>query len=66
MNALYSISIHNVYNSSSINNNEILKKESFFALKQTLHIQNENVIINDFNLYHLFEKNFYIQDNIYC
>ena len=28
------------------------KKKSFFALKQTLRMQSENVIINNFNLHH--------------
>ena len=28
------------------------QKIFFFALKQTLRMQNENVIINDFNLHH--------------
>ena len=46
------MNIHNVYNFPSINHNKILKKENFFALKQTLRIQNENVIINDFNLHY--------------
>ena len=46
------INIHNVYNFSLINHNEILKKENFFALKQTLRMKNENVIINDFNLHY--------------
>ena len=52
MNALYSMNIHNIYNLLSVNHNKILKKEIFFALKQTLRIQNKNVIINDFNLHH--------------
>ena len=52
MNASCSINIHDVYNSSSINHNKILKKESFFVLKQTLCMQNKNIIINDFNLHY--------------
>ena len=52
MNVSYSINIHDIYNLSSINHNEILKKENFFALKQTLCMQNKNVIMNDFNLHH--------------
>ena len=47
------MNIHDVYNFSSINHNEILKKKSFFMLKQTLRMQNENVIINNFNLHYL-------------
>ena len=52
MNVSYSMNIHDVYNSSSINYNEISEKENFFMLKQTLRMQNENVIINNFNLHH--------------
>ena len=52
MNASCSMNIHDVYNSSSVSYNEILKKENLFALKQTLRMQNKNVIINDFNLHH--------------
>ena len=52
MNASCLMNIHDIYNLSSINHNKILKKESFFALKQTLRMQNENVIINNFNLHH--------------
>ena len=46
------MNIHDVYNFSSINYNEVSKKNFFFALKQTLRMQSENVIINDFNLHH--------------
>ena len=46
------MNIHNIYNLSSTNYNKILKKENFFTLKQTLRMQNENVIINNFNLHH--------------
>ena len=52
MNVSCSMNIHDIYNSSSVSHNEISKKKSFFALKQTLRMQNENVIINDFNLHH--------------
>ena len=58
MNVSCSMNIHDVYNSSSINHNEISEKESFFALKQTLRMQNENVIINNFNLHHFVWKKF--------
>ena len=58
MNASCSMNIHDVYNSSSINHNKILKKENFFALKQTLRMQSESVIINDFNLHHSVWKEF--------
>ena len=46
------MNVHEVYNFSSINHNDVSKKKSFFALKQTLRMQDENVIINDFNLHH--------------
>ena len=52
MNALYLLNVYDEYNFSSINHNEILKKESFFVLKQTLRMQNKNIIINEFNLHH--------------
>ena len=52
MNISCSINIHDVYNFSSINHNKILKKRNFFTLKQTLRMQSENVIINNFNLHH--------------
>ena len=58
MNASYSMNIHDVYNPSSINHNKISEKESFFALKQTLRMQNESVIINNFNLHHSVWKEF--------
>ena len=41
------MNIHDVYNLSSTNHSKILKKENFFALKQTLRMQSENVIINE-------------------
>ena len=52
MNASCSMNIYNVYNLSSIKHNEIVKKKIFFALKQALRMQSENVIINNFNLHH--------------
>ena len=52
MNVLCSMNIYDVYNSSLINHNKVLKKENSFALKQTLRMQNENVIVNNYNLYH--------------
>ena len=47
------INIYNIYNFLSISHNKILKKKSFFALKQTLRMQNRNIIMNNFNLYYL-------------
>ena len=62
MNASCSMNIHDVYNFSSINHNEILKKENFFALKQTLRMQSKNIIINIFNLHHsAWEKSSYLK-----
>ena len=52
MNTSCLMNIHDVYNLSSVNHNKILKKENFFALKQTLRMQNKNIIINNFNLHH--------------
>ena len=49
MNVLCSINIYDIYNFLSINHNKISKKENFFTIKQTLRMQNENVIINNFN-----------------
>ena len=47
-----SMNIHEMYNFSSINYNEISSRKSLFVLKQTLRMSNENVIMNDFNLHH--------------
>ena len=58
MNASCSINIHDVYNPSSANHNEISKKKSFLALKQALCMQSENVIMNNFNLHHSVWKEF--------
>ena len=58
MNVSCSMNIHNVYNLSSVNHNEISEKESFFALKQALRMQSESVIVNDFNLHHFVWEEF--------
>ena len=56
------MNIHDVYNFSSINYNKILKKKKFFALKQALRMQNENIIMNNFNLYYsIWEKFLYLK-----
>ena len=47
-----SMNIHKMYNSSSINYNEVSSRRSLFVLKQTLSMSNENVIMSDFNLHH--------------
>ena len=49
-----SMNIHEMYNFSLINYNEILSKESLLVLKQILRILNESVIMNDFNLHHFY------------
>ena len=65
MNISCSMNIHDVYNFSSINHNKILKKENFFVLKQTLRMQSENVIINNFNLHHfVWEKFLYLKQHL--
>ena len=65
MNASCSINIYDVYNSSSINYNKILKKENFFTLKQMLCMQNENVKMKDFNLHHsVWEKFLYLKQHL--
>ena len=48
------MNIYKMYNFSLINYNEISLKESLFVLKQALRMSNENVIINNFNLHHLY------------
>ena len=52
MHKIYLINIHEMYNFSSINYNEILSRKSLFVLKQTLRISEKNVIVNNFNLHH--------------
>ena len=46
------MNIHEMYNFLLINYNEISSKENLFILKQVLRMSDENVIMNDFNLYH--------------
>ena len=52
MHEIYLINIYEIYNFSSINYDKISLKENLFVLKQILRILSENVIINNFNLYH--------------
>ena len=52
MNVLCLMNIHGIYNPPSTNHNKILKKKNLFVLKQTLRMQSENIIMNDFNLHH--------------
>ena len=47
-----SMNIHEMYNSSSVNYNEVSSKENLFVLKQTLRMSSESVIMNDFNLHY--------------
>ena len=58
MNVSNSMNIYNVYNFSLTNHNKILKKENFLMLKQTLRMQDKNVIINNFNLHYSVWKEF--------
>ena len=48
------MNIHEMYNSSSVNYNEVSSRKSLLVLKQTLSMLNENVIMNDFNLHHFY------------
>ena len=60
-----SMNIHEMYNFSSINYNEISSKESLLVLKQTLRMSNENVIINNFNLHHFhWNKSSYFKQHL--
>ena len=47
-----SMNVYEIYNSLSVSYNEILQRKSFFALKQTVRMQNKNVIIKNFNLHY--------------
>ncbi len=46
------INIYNVYNLFFNSYNDIINKDSFDAIEQTLCMQNENVTIKDFNLHY--------------
>jgi hypothetical protein len=46
------VNIYNVYNLFFDNYNNIINKDSLNAMKQTLRIQNKNVIIKNFNLHY--------------
>ena len=46
------MNVHEVYNSFSVNHNEVLQRKNFFVLKQTVRMQNKNIIIKNFNLHH--------------
>ena len=47
------INIHEIYNSSFTNHTKTTILSNLFALKQILRMQNENIIVNDFNLHRL-------------
>ena len=49
-----SMNIHEMYDFSLINYNEISLKENLLVLKQTLRMLNKNVIVSDFNLHHFY------------
>ena len=54
------INIHEIYNLSFANHTKTTNLNNLFALKQTLRMQSENVIVNDFNLHHsLWARSFY-------
>ncbi len=46
------VNVYNVYNLSLDNYNNIINKNNFDAIEQTLGMQNENVIIRNFNLHY--------------
>jgi len=48
------INIHEVYNLFSNSHNKTKDKSNLSMIKQTLHMQSESIIIEDFNLHHLF------------
>ena len=54
------INIHEIYNSSFASHTKTTNLSSLFALKQTLRMSNENIIVDDFNLHHsLWARSFY-------
>ena len=65
MNVSCSMNIHDVYNSPSASHNEVSEKRNLFALKQALRMQNESVIMNDFNLHHsVWKKSSYSRQHL--
>ena len=54
------INIHEIYNSSFANHTETTNLNNLSTLKQILRMQNENIIVDDFNLHHsLWARSFY-------
>jgi len=46
------VNVYNVYNLFFNNYNNIINKDNLNAIEQTLRIQDENIIIRNFNLYY--------------
>ena len=54
------INIHEIYNSSFASHTKTTNLSNLFALKQTLRMQNESIIVDNFNLhYSLWARSFY-------
>ena len=54
------INIHEIYNSSFANHTKTTNLSNLFTLKQTLRMQSERIIVDDFNLhYSLWARSFY-------
>ena len=54
------INIHKIYNSFFANHTKTTNLSNLFALKQTLRMQSESIIVDDFNLHHsLWARSFY-------
>ena len=54
------INIHEIYNSSFASHTKTTNLKSLFALKQTLRMQSESIIVDDFTLHHLlWARSFY-------
>ena len=54
------INIHEIYNSSFASHTKTTNLSNLFALKQTLRMQSESIIVDDFNLHHsLWARSFY-------
>ena len=59
-NIVMMINIHKVYNLSFANHTKTTNLSNLLALKQTLRMQSESIIVDDFNLHHsLWAKLFY-------
>ena len=59
-NIVMMINIHEIYNSSFASHTKTTNLSNLFALKQTLRMQSESIIVDDFNLHHsLWARHFY-------